>query len=152
MLTVGSKTLPLDHLTFPNRYGILTAATKLFSVMKVTHRRGSVSELRLFTLWRHNRGQNALHTPTQIHRQVCCPTLLLRASLASLCHRHSGVMGRPGQAVTRVREAHTVHPATTSTQSLSCSRPSGLKQHLPKGHLAAPWCWSRLFLHLLNVG
>lgn len=30
--------------------GILTAATKLFSVMKVTHSRGSVSELKLVTL------------------------------------------------------------------------------------------------------
>lgn len=38
-------------LTVMCTYCLLTAAIKLFSVMKVTHSRGSVSELRLFTLW-----------------------------------------------------------------------------------------------------
>lgn len=62
-------------------------------------------------------------------------------------------MGGPGQAVARVWEAHTVHPATTSSWSLACSsRPSRLEQHLSKWHLAAPGSWAGLLLHLLNVG
>lgn len=48
----------------------LTAATRLFSVMKVTHSRGSVSEHRLFTLRGRDRGDTvAAHTQTDT--QVC---------------------------------------------------------------------------------
>lgn len=43
--------------------------------------------------------------------------LLLRARLASLRNRYRGVVGCPGQAISRVREAHTVHPASTSCSS-----------------------------------
>lgn len=135
-------------------YWILTAATKLFSVMKVTHSRGSVSELRLVTLWSQYKCQSAhpQHTHKRTHRYAAPPSLL-RAGLASLCNRHGGVMGSPGQAVAGVWEAHAVHPATASTCSLTySSRPSGLKQHLPERHLAAPGSGAGLLLHLLNVG
>lgn len=76
---------------------------------------------------------------------------LLRAVLASFCDRHSGVVGRPGQAVARVWEAHTMDPPTTSTCSPSPCGPSRLKQHLPKRHLAAPRGGTGLLFHLLNV-
>lgn len=129
---------------------ILTAATRLFSVMKVTHSRGSVSELKLVTLQSHMKGQGG-HT-THTHTHSALPRPRLRAVLASFCDRHSGVMGRPGQAVTRLREAHTVDPPTASTCSLTSCRPSRLKQHFPKGHLATPRGGTRLLFHLLNVG
>lgn len=138
-------------------YWILTAATKLFSVMKVTHSRGSVSELRLFTLWSHNKGQSPCPRPqTHINTHKHTGTLpcpLLRAGLASLCDRHSGVMGGPGQAVTGVWKTHAVHPTAASSWGLTCcSRPARLKQHLSERHLAAPGGGARLLLHLLNVG
>lgn len=78
---------------------------------------------------------------------------LLRAGLAALCNRQSGVMGGPGQAVAGVWETHAVHPAASSCWSLALSSgASGLKQHLSKRHLAAPGSGAGLLLHLLYVG
>ncbi len=107
---------------------------------------GVITKVRVHTYVTHT------HTHSDSHRHTgMLPRPLLRAGLASLCDRHSGIMGGPGQAVAGVWEAHTVHPPTTSTWSLTYSGAAGLKQHLPERHLAAPRSGARLLLHLLNV-
>lgn len=114
---------------------ILTAATKLFSVMKVTHSRGSVSELRLFTLWSHNKGQECAHTPTQTHRYVAAPPSLTGCSCLPLRRtRWSHATSRPGGCQS-ARNTHcgpthhlhpkpeflqTLRPQTTSPRMASC--------------------------------
>lgn len=106
---------------------------------------GIITKVRLHA---HNRHRHV----APWHRGML-PRPLLRASLASLCDRHSGVMGGPGKAVAGVWEANAMHPTTASNCSLTCSsRTTWLKQHLPEWHLAAPGSGAGLLLHLLNVG
>ena len=67
--------------------------------MKVTHSRGRVSELRLFTLWSHNKGQSA-HTHTQTHtdthRYAAQPSLTCHSCLPLRRTQWSHGRSRPG--------------------------------------------------------
>lgn len=52
------------------------------------------------------------------------------------------VVTDPGQCVSRWRECHAVHPATTVFM---------LQKHFTKRHLGSPWSWAGFVLNFLNV-
>lgn len=126
----------------------LTAATRLFSVMKVMARSGNVSEARVATL-KETLGQLHASPPCLLlwaSVVVSFPTSLAphsRHLLLSIYQAHSAVMADPSNSAPTGREADTMHPATAAAR---------FKHQLPKGHLGAPRCRGWPFLHLLDIG
>jgi hypothetical protein len=128
----------------------LTAATRLFSVMKVTARSGNVSEARVATLKeRLSQLHHSLHSPTPLlwaSVAVTLPTSLApysRHLLVSIYQAYSAVMADPSNSAPTGREADPMHPATAAAR---------FKHQLPKGHLGAPRCRGWPFFHLLDIG
>lgn len=115
--------------------------------MKVTHSRGSVSELRLFTLWSNNKGQSA-HTNT--HRYAAPPSLTCRSCLLPRQTQWSHGRSRPGdcRSVRSTRCApnprlhlrsdlwlQTLRTQTTSPRTASCCPREWGRASPPP-----PWC------------
>ena len=122
---------------------LLTAATRLFSVMKVTASSGSVSEARVATLRERARCQPRRPLVLGAGADPHSGDPYSRHLLFSICQAHGAVVADPGHTAAAGREADAVHPAAAT---------AGLEHPLPKRHLGAPrgGCWP--LLHLLDVG